>query len=119
MPKTNERTLKMMHDFIFLHDEGYNIPEIAKKYNLSTTTIYNRLAEIAEKAGVTRESLLERSFVADHSGRNFTPVKKVDVSKFQRHFENAMAEIGALRRAIDQSLEDHEIWDEIMKEEIK
>ena len=60
MAKTNERTLKMMESFIRLHEEGLSVAEIAKQFNLSETTVYSKLGEIAKKAGVSRESLLEK-----------------------------------------------------------
>ena len=39
----------MMENFVKLHEEGRSIAEIAKEYNLSESTVYNRLGEIAER----------------------------------------------------------------------
>lgn len=116
MQKTNERTLRMMEEFIALHEEGLSIPEIAKHFDLSTTTVYTNLDKIAEKAGVTRESLLERPFEADHSGRNFTQVKPVDPAKFRKHHTAATVEIDCLIQTIGQTIEDYESIEKLLEE---
>lgn len=59
MAKESERTFQMKRNFIKLHDKGYGIPEIAKIYKLSVTTVYNALEEIAYNNGRTREELLK------------------------------------------------------------
>lgn len=59
MAQHSSRTLKMMEDFMVLHNAGHSIPEIAKMTRVDFATIYRHLDEIAEKNGVTRESLLE------------------------------------------------------------
>ena len=119
MPKTNERTLKMMENYIKLHNEGHSVKEIAKMFNLSPFTIYDRLGEIAEQNGVTRESLLERVFIADHSGQNYTPVKPIDPTEFRKHFDAALTGVQTLKATISQALEEYDINDELLKEEIK
>ena len=58
--KKNESTLRMESEFMALHSQGMTIPQIAKKFNLTTTTIYSLLDDIAKQNGVSRESLLER-----------------------------------------------------------
>lgn len=59
MAQNSSRTLKMMEDFMVLHNAGHSIPEIAKMTGVGFSTIYANLDEIAAKNGVTRESLLE------------------------------------------------------------
>ena len=59
MAKRSSRTLKMMGEFMALHNAGHSIPEIAKMTRVDFATIYRHLDEIAEQNGVTRESLLE------------------------------------------------------------
>lgn len=117
--KEHERTFKMMENFISLHNEGYSIKEIAKKYSLSTTTVYNRLEEIAEKAGVTRKELLKKPFIADHSGRNFTPVKPIDRKSFNEGYDVLMRAVDALSAEIGKTIEDIEIMNELLVEEMK
>lgn len=59
MAKENERTLWMKENFMDLHHEGASIKEIADKYDLSVSTVYRSLQEIAEANKVSRESLLK------------------------------------------------------------
>lgn len=97
MQKPHERTLKMMENYVRLHEEGRSVSEIAKLYGLSTSTVYGRLAEIANKAGVSRKSLLEKPFTADHSGRNFTPVKPVNTTELERRFNEVLDNLKKVR----------------------
>ncbi len=84
-----------------LHRKGLTIPQIAKKYNLSTPTVYANLQAIADQAGVSRESLLERPH-AEHASfvRKDTRLQPVDMERFNHHYETAMAEIAAMRKVI-------------------
>lgn len=59
MAQNSSRTLKMMEDFMVLRNAGHSIPEIAKMNGVDFSVVYRKLDEIAEKNGVTRESLLE------------------------------------------------------------
>ena len=54
----SKRTILMQENFIKLHNEGYSIPEIAKKYELTPSSVYKNLQKIADKEGVKRQSLL-------------------------------------------------------------
>lgn len=119
MSRTNERTLKMMENYIKLHNEGHSVADIAKRFNLTTTTVYSKLEEIAKQNGVTRESLLERPFEADHSGRNYTPVKPIDPSSFRTHYGKAVAEVSAMKEAISRAIEDFEITDQLLREDFE
>jgi len=56
----SERTLQMKRSFMKLHEKGLGVREIAEQFNLSLYTVYSALGEIAQAAGVTRESLLQR-----------------------------------------------------------
>ena len=88
MSRINERTLKMKQDFMSLHEAGLGIPEIAKKSNLSVTTVRKYLGEIAIANGVTRESLLEIPHKPHISyERQFEPVKEVDVTLYRQKFD--------------------------------
>ena len=103
MPKQkDERTLKLIEGYIPLRNEGHSNTEIAKMFNVSNWTLYHALDEIAANAGVTREKLLEKPFIADHSGRNFTPVKPVDWKELIAHFDAAVTEVAALEEGIEQ-----------------
>ena len=58
--KRSERVKYLIDNFIKFYNEGMSIPEIAEKSAVTTRTVYAYLQEIAEKNGVSRESLLER-----------------------------------------------------------
>ena len=54
-------TLKMKRNlFKDITEKHMDIPQIAKKYGLSPTTVYGALQGAADKHGVTRESLLKQ-----------------------------------------------------------
>jgi len=55
----SERTNVMKKQFMALHQDGYYIAEIAKKFELSPATVYRHLQEIADENGVSRHSLLQ------------------------------------------------------------
>ena len=117
MARTNERTLKMMENFMELHEQGYSIADIAEKFNLSESTVYKKLEEIAEKNDVARESLLDKPFEADHSGRNYTPVKPIDPSEFRKNYETTMSGVTALKDAVAQAIEEYVVLDQLLQEE--
>ena len=60
MKGKDERTLKMMKEYVGLFEEGLGPKEIAEKFDLDPWTVYHYLGEIAEEAGVPRESLLKQ-----------------------------------------------------------
>ena len=60
-----ERVQQMMQNFVrHWKEDNMSVSQIAKRYGLSETIIYLRLAEIAERAGLTRDELLQRPKVA-------------------------------------------------------
>lgn len=119
MSKQNERTLTFKKEFLTLRKEGHSIGEIAEMFHLSKATAYRYLEEIAKEAGLTRQELLERPIIADHSGRNFTPVKPVDREKFVAHFDAAITEIAALKEGIEQVIDKLDSAPTLEKEEVK
>lgn len=114
MAKPNERTLKMMESFMSLHREGHDVNEIAKMFGLSYSTVYKRLGEIAEKEGVTREELLEKVIVADHSGRNIEPLKPIDRTQFNKNYQDAVASVDYLKKELTKTIDK---IDDFIKEE--
>jgi hypothetical protein len=105
MAKVNERTLQMMDNFMTLHDAGFGVPEIAKRYDLSECTVYRKLGEIAEKNGVTRKELLVKPLEnVDHSGQNYTLVKPIDPTGFHENYNVTMAGIAALKKSLAGSI---------------
>jgi transcriptional antiterminator len=111
--KKNERTLQMMKNYILLHNAGMTPGEIAKKFDLSTWTVYNALQEIADNAGVTRESLLERPH-SEHQPfeRISEPVKPIDIKAFSEKFQNALGFMSEFKEMVDMAIEDAEKFKE-------
>lgn len=56
--KQQENTLQMKREYMKWHRMGLTPKEIAKKFHLSSWTVYHYLDEIAKENGVTREELL-------------------------------------------------------------
>ena len=111
--KKNERTLQMMKNYILLHNAGMTPGEIAKKFDLSYWTIYNALQEIADNAGVTRESLLERPH-SEHQPfeRISEPVKPIGIKAFSEKFQNALGFMSEFKEMVDMAIEDAEKFKE-------
>lgn len=107
MKKSNkhERTLKMMENFMQHHNDGMTIKQIAQKYDLVLSTVYKNLQTIADKAGVSRESLLE----VVHSPHILSswvdkPVEKVDSMEFGVQITAVRAEVGKLQQSVRNSI---------------
>lgn len=56
--RKSERLKILENRYMELRQKGYSIAEIAKECGLSPFTVYKALDSIAEKEGVTRDSLL-------------------------------------------------------------
>lgn len=102
----DERTLKMMVNYIEEFDSGLTPREIAEKYGLSVRTIYNYIGEIAEAAGRSRESLLRHPH-DEHimtGARNYEPVKHIDTTDFNNQLESVMRELSRIKRSFDREI---------------
>lgn len=112
----NERTLQMMQNYVRLHAEGLSPSEIAKRYNLSTRNVYYVLQEIADKAGVSRESLLKTPH-SEHQAceRISEPVKPVDAKAFSERFQNALAVMNEFKELVQMAIDDAEHYEETME----
>lgn len=109
MARLNERTLQMMENFMELHNAGWTIKQIADKYELSVSTVYARLQEIADENGVTREELLK----VVHSEpvcyvRAFEPVQPVDVKALNEQFDAIFKGLDTLIDIIDREIDKQE-----------
>lgn len=111
--KKNERTLQMMKNYVSLHDGGMSPRDIAKKFDLSYWTVYNALQEIADNAGVTRESLLKRPH-SEHQPfeRISEPVKPINIKAFSERFQNALGFMSEFKEMVDMAIEDAENFEE-------
>lgn len=110
MTNEHERTLRMKKEYKTLHDQGFTPKEIADKFHLSDTTVYNSLQEIAEKEGVTRDSLL----VFPHNtpaayDRKFVPVSPLDIGELITDTQQAIAKSQQVSTAIDAYLTRQEL----------
>ena len=119
MSSQHERTLKMKADYIRLHTEENLTPkQIAARYDLHVSTVYNCLQEIADQAGVSRESLLitPRAKHLTHE-RRFDPVKPVDLTNFQQHTQATLDEFDGTLAVIAQHIQTAEIQQQCLTEE--
>ena len=107
MSTESERTRVMKENFMALHLEGFSIPEIGEKYNLTRATVYRHLQEIADANNVTRDSLLQvlrtptERQIADES-----KYIKVTAEELENGFKNTDDAIGNLLGLIDKILEE-------------
>lgn len=60
MAKQSERTFQMKESYVKLHEEGLSVGQIAERFDLTPRMVYLALGDIAKKAGVSRDSLLEK-----------------------------------------------------------
>lgn len=119
MLSKSERTLRMKEAFISLHKQGLTLKQIAHRFDLDSSTVYAHLQEIADAAGVPRESLLQ----FPHSPhltyeRRFEPAEPIDIEAVHAHFVTISDELNqtliAISQQISQSLS---VSDQIAKEE--
>ena len=115
----NERTLQMMKNYVRLHDEGHSLAEIAKMYSLSARTVYYVLQEIADEAGVSRESLLK----APHSKhqpieRISEPLKPIDIDMLRGRLQNALDILSEFREMVRMAIEDAEEFEKKLSMEV-
>lgn len=115
MPDKSERTLRMKKEFITLHNQGWSLKRIAYHFDLDSSTVYRHLQDIADAAGVTRESLLDipRAKHVTHEHR-FAPVAPVDLTNFRQNFQQALKDFDHIITTIATSEQDAQ---QIAKEE--
>jgi transposase len=96
----------MMEQFLELKEHGCTIPEIAEKFGLSWTTVYNVLGEIAKENGQSREDLLDRPMNPDHSGRVSKRTSKFNLEEFRETANQAKVRIGEMKDLISVALKE-------------
>ena len=107
--RLDERTLRMMDEFMDLHNAGWSLDEIADKFGLCTRTVRNHLQEIADKYGVTRESLQKRVHTKHASYvRKFEPVTPVSVDDLNEQFDAIFNGLETLIDIINRDIEKQE-----------
>lgn len=95
------RRKKLIENFMVDHDDGLSIAEIADKYHVSKTTVYASLQEIADKHGVTRESLLEKIIVRGNDSCYSRQYCKVEVKQIEGEIMKMLDSSKAIVTQID------------------
>ena len=109
MAKVSERVNVMKKNFMTLHEQGYSIPEIAQKFNLSFCTVYRLLDEIAKENNLIREDLLQilRTPSEEQLLRREHKKVHVDVQAMQKEFKMIDEILENLIGQIDNVLEEN------------
>ena len=107
MAKESERMRQLKENFMSLHQQGCSIREIADKYDLSFSTVYKNLQDIADANNVTRRELLQHEKAPSERTILKLEEKKVhvDVAELQQGFKDAGEIIGFLIEEIDSILQ--------------
>lgn len=104
--KQSARVGQMMENFIRLHNEGKDISEIAEMFQLSSSTIYLKLQEIADKEGITREELLSRPHKKHVVTMQRKVAKSIDICELKKGFEDLQKDIDEILVNIDEAIEE-------------
>lgn len=110
----SERTLQMKQQFVDLRNSGLTPVEIARKFGVSNRTMYFYLDEIAEKAGVTRDSLLAIPQRRNHRYEFEAPqinLVHINVAEDLSHFETVLTELASVRQSISNYVNTQETID--------
>lgn len=105
--RLNERTLKMMENFIVDHKADMSIAEIAEKYGITKWTVYEHLDEIAEKNHVSRDSLLD--VIKTHYTFNQTKKREIvtiDIEKFDESTQKIVDNIDDIIKMTEEVIEE-------------
>ncbi|MBR5419232.1 hypothetical protein IK110_03215 [Candidatus Saccharibacteria bacterium] len=115
----DERTLKMMENYVKHWQDGMTPHQIAKHYGFSYSLIYKYLGEIAEKAGYQRKQLLEKPH-SEHRMSGIRVIKgdveKVDAQRFEEQLEIVGREINTLQSVVNGSIKRGEDFEVVCKE---
>lgn len=103
---TTERVKFYKRNFMRFHDEGYSIPEIAEKSNISYGHAYTLLQEIADANGVSREELLK---IKNRKKPQFGKSSKiatqfVNSAELAEEFDNTLKSVDNILEDIDRMI---------------
>ena len=120
MKRVGESTLKMMEAYPELFSEGLTPEEIGKKFKLSKRTVYDHLAEVAAKMGVSRDSLLVRP-VSKHtlSAKEKKSSTPVDVNEFRENLKVFREDMIRLNDSMERTIQRVEDFEEFLGEVCK
>lgn len=120
MPRgKDERTLKMVENYVEHWRNGKTPREIAKIYKVSYSCVYKRLGEIAKKSGYTRKQLLQCPHSEHHmSGIRVTTgeVEKVNAEGFEKQLAIVGDEIKTLKGTVDQAIQNGKDFEIVFEE---
>lgn len=110
MAKESERMRALKENFMTLHQEGYGIPEIAQRFNVSFSNVYRSLQEIADAYGVSRASLLQvvKIYPRERELAEERRRVRVNVEELRQDFSEAEKLIDSLIDTIDGTLQEEE-----------
>lgn len=94
-----ERVQQMMQNFVRHWKDGLYVPQIAEKYGLSASTVYLRLAEIAESNGLTRDELLQQPRTVPITSCNREKLDRVQFDQVKEELEQL---IGLTTETLDE-----------------
>ena len=94
-----ERVQEMMRHFIQHWKDGLSVSQIAEKYGLSDSTVYLRLAEIAESNGLTRDELLQQPRIVPIPSRDREKLDRVQFDQVKEELEKL---IGLTTETLDE-----------------
>ena len=113
MAVKSERVARMMQNFMEYHEKGYSIAEIAEKFAISKYTIYDRLQEIADENGVSRDSLLMKVHKShETSFRTTSPKEYVNPETLLENFDTMIESVNTILADIKQVIEVEESEEE-------
>ena len=95
MRKHTTKVQQMIDGFMEYHSQGYSISDIAKRFEVSTETIYSNLDEIAKNNFVCRDDLLDKPFTKSTSKKMFRR-ENVELEQLMENFtvlETEFAEV--------------------------
>ncbi len=104
--KRSKSVEKMCTSFMDLHRQGYSIAQIAKKFHLSTSTVYNYLDKIADENHTTRELLLSRNSSPHSTTPERESYDKLIIEKLFNELETAISITKQLLNELDKLLEE-------------
>ena len=105
--KEKEGTLQARKNFILERDRGLSVADIAEKYGVSKTTIYNRVIPIlAKELGVEPSTLLEQPHEKPVlSGAGGGKKAQFGIEKFEENSSAALNSMESYLRSIEEYLE--------------
>lgn len=95
-----ERVQRMMQNFVrHWKEDNMSVSQIAKLYGLSDSTVYLRLAEIAESNGLTRDELLQQPRTVPITSCNREKLDRVQFDQVKEELEKL---IGLTTETLDE-----------------